>query len=169
MFRGLNRKPVEYAGILIALVGLLLSACAVEEPTHYSIQSLDSAYQQGNFQQVIEEADYLVNMGPSSVHYAEARLYRGLAELCKEGNAELAKANLAVAEDLSANLRTIDQEYELTLLYRGQMVVNLHFGDITTAERYYKQALQLSPDMQEVIVQEYVSGYLSNVAQTASR
>ncbi|MBN2502869.1 MAG: hypothetical protein JXB38_18965 [Anaerolineales bacterium] len=169
MFRGLNRKPVKYTGVLIALVGLLLSACAAEEPVHYSVQSLDNAYQKGNFQQVIEEADYLVNMGPSSTQYAEARLYRGLAELCKEGNTELAKANLAVAEDLSTSLGTINQEYELTLLYRGQMVVNLHFGDMTAAERYYKQALQLSPDMQEVIIQEYVSGYLSNVVQTASR
>ena len=169
MSRGLNRKPVLYIGVLIALVGILASACSATEPTPYSVHSLDNAYQEGNFKQVIQEADYLVNLGPSSTQYAEARLYRGLAELCKEGNTELAKANLAVAEGLSSNLETIDQDYELTLLYRGQMVVNLHTGNIPAAEQYYKQALQLSPDMQEVIMQEYVSGYLSNVVQTASR
>ena len=169
MFRGLVRKPVLYVGVLIALVGILASACSAADPTPYSVHSLDNAYQQGNFMQVIQEADYLVNLGPSHTQYAEARLYRGLAELCKEGDTELAEANLSVAEGLSTSLETIDQGYELTLLYRGQMVVKLHQGNIPAAEEYYKQALQLSPDMQDVIMQEYVSGYLSNVVQTASR
>lgn len=104
---------------------------------------------------MIEGASPVVEAGPEADYYAEANLYSGLAELGRSGDLEVALNYLSEAERLSNQLTTIDSTYELTLLYRGLMVVYAKLGDIDAAGMYLELAIELSPDQQEEIRKEF--------------
>ena len=156
----LNRfvKPNLWGRLLLMLLtGLILAGCCPPNcpVTPTVVQQWDDAIQQGDYAQVLEEATKIIEQGPEAEFYAEANLYAGVAEVKREGDLDLALSYLDTAEALSDQLTTIDPTYELTLLYRGKMVIFAKFGDIETATKYLELAVELSPELEAEIRQEF--------------
>lgn len=110
---------------------------------------------QGQYDRVIEGTSQVIAEGEGAEYYAEARLYRGLAELARGGDLRAVEADLDTAEKLIHELTTVDKTQEQALLLRGQMTIRARLGDIGAAENYRDQAIELAPDQREAILEEF--------------
>ena len=100
---------------------------------------------------VIEETTEIILAGEEQPLYAQALLYRGVAEFNLD-NLESASDDLASAQVLSDRLSNDEQ----LQLFRTQMVVLAKLGDQNGAEQAFQNALAIAPaDQQDEIRSEY--------------
>jgi tetratricopeptide (TPR) repeat protein len=105
----------------------------------------------GNNAEVIQETTEVIQAGEEAPQYAQALLYRGVAEF-NLGDLESAQDDLASAQDLSDRMSKDEQ----LRLFRTQMMVLAKLGDKTGAEQAFQKALTLAPaDQQDEIRSEY--------------
>lgn len=143
--------------LAIASAAVVLVACCPGSPgcppsPALAVQWRDQLAS-GQFEEVIASTDEIIT-NPESPDYAEAFLFRGLAELGISED-QAAYEHLILAEELQADLITFDQDRELALLYRGLMVAAARLGEIDQAEAYRAQAIELTPEQADIINQEF--------------
>jgi len=141
---------------VLVFAGVLAGACDrcppnCLTPVHFWLASLE----QGSYATVTEETTKVIDEGEQAEFYAEARLYRGLAQLRADKDPGSALADLRIAEELIDRLKTIDPTREQVLLYRGLMVALARLGQIDEAAGYRDQAVELAPEQQEAIFKEF--------------
>jgi tetratricopeptide (TPR) repeat protein len=105
----------------------------------------------GKNAEVVLEASKVIQAGREAPQYAQALLYRGMAEF-KLGDLKSARDDLVRAQDLSDRLSKDEQ----LRLFRSQMMVLAKLGDKAGAEQSFQKALAIAPaDQQDAIRREY--------------
>ena len=144
---------------LFIIINLSLSACCPPNcppaPPNLTPNNWDPWLEEGSYDQIMQETSQVILEGESAQYYAEARLYRGMAILRSNGNIEEAKADLDIAESRIDELNTVDGIKEQVLLFRGQMIINVKFGNFEAADSYRDRAIEMAPELEDVILQEY--------------
>ena len=144
--------------VTVPLVALVLSACCPPDcppgPTNLAAQ-WDQQYEEQKYDTVIEQTSQVIEKGESADYYAEARLYRGLAQLRLGQALEAARTDLDIAEQSVDQLTSVDKTREQVLLYRGQMVVRARLGDIEAAQKYRDRAIEIAPEQKDDILKEF--------------
>ena len=120
----------------------------------------------GEFEAAAGKASAVIQEGPEQDAYAEAFLFRAVAELALDGDLEQAAGDLAEAERLVDRLTQIDPRAEQGLLLRAQMVLNLQLDQRDAAERYREMALRLAPDQASLIDREFQEARLLEIGVT---
>lgn len=150
-----------YGIALGALSVLLLSGCQCGDPplppcppspTNAVAQWRDDL-KAGDSEQVLASTTETIDAGEEAEFYAEAFLFRGVAQLVL-GENDASLEDLLQAEERQDQLITIDAAGETLLLYRALMVVYARLDDMDTAGMYQGMALELAPDMESVIQRE---------------
>ena len=127
------------------------SSCDWCLPATPAAQYWASQIEAGNNAEVIQETTEVIQVGEDAPEYAQALLYRGIAEF-NLGDLESARNDLASAQVLSDRM----SEDEQLRLFRTHMVVLAKLGDKTGAEQAFQNALALAPaDQQDAIRMEY--------------
>lgn len=105
----------------------------------------------GEYDKVIQGTTKVIQAGKQASEYAQALLYRGVAEF-NLGDLKSAQDDLANAQELSKGMSKDEQ----LRLFRTQMVVLARLGDIPAAELAFKEALTIAPpELQDAIRSEY--------------
>lgn len=105
----------------------------------------------GKNAEVIQETTKVIQAGKEAPEYAQALLYRGVAEF-RLGDLKSARDDLTRAQDLSSRMSKAEQ----TLLFRTQMVVLAKLGDKMGAEQAFQKAIEIAPeDQKDAIRKEY--------------
>lgn len=147
--------------VSIMFFSVLLSACCppycpISEPyLPLQPEEWDEYYQSENYDALYDGASSIVDEGEASEYYAEALLYSGLAELNRGGDVEVALDHFNEAEERIEQLESLDLQYEITLLYRGQMRAYGIIGDFEMSEIYLEKATGVSPELEDEIWMEY--------------
>lgn len=115
----------------------------------------DLLVNQKNYDQIIQGTTEVINAGEEAEYYTEARLYRGLAELARGSDPQVAQADLDIAERFKDQLVTVDPTQEQALLSRSLMIIHTLQGQIEEAERYKAQAIELTPGQRSIIEVEF--------------
>src|SRR5262249_17897531 len=102
-----------------------------------------------------QNTSQVIRTGEGAGFYAEARLYRGVAELKRDKNLDEAQADLTIAEKHSDQLTTVDKTQEHVLLYRAQMVIRTKRNDTDAAQAYMNKAIALDPKQTQAIKAEF--------------
>lgn len=127
------------------------SCCRVCVPATATAQHWADQIDAGKNTEVIEETTKVIQAGKEASQYAQALLYRGVAEF-KLDDLKSARDDLASAQDLSDQLSKDEQ----LLLFRTQMVALAKLGDKTGAEQAFQKAYAIAPaDQQDAILREY--------------
>ena len=155
--RSLVPKKLFKIGLLMLGAFILLVGCCPPNcpPTPLMVDQWDNLYQEGAYENLLQETSLILEQGPDGEFFAEANLYAGLAELKLKGDPELALSYLDEAEKRSSELISLDQTYELTLLFRGKMVALVYLGDLKSARIYRQMAVDMSPELEDEINKEF--------------
>jgi tetratricopeptide (TPR) repeat protein len=150
--------------LAFGLGALLLGACCPPNcpPSPLILpQTWNEMFEAGNCKDLLPETTAVIRSGPQAEYYAEALLYRGLANQCV-GNLEAAIEDLSAAERLSDQLVSVDERLEMRLLLRGQMTARARLGVmqgdpglIEEAEKYRDGAVEMFPEARESIEREF--------------
>lgn len=148
----------EICTILAVIVAVMAPGCCPPNcpPTVIAppVGGWNDLLEKGEYGALIE-ATSAASKNRDGDYYAEANLYNGLAQLGRGEDLKAALERLDTAEQLSADLATLDPTVELTLLYRGKMVVHARLGDPEAARKYLALAIQTSPGLEQEIHQEF--------------
>jgi tetratricopeptide (TPR) repeat protein len=127
-----------------------------EEASGMTPRAWHSMFDQSAYEEIIAQTSVVIETAAISRFYAEARLYRGLAEVYRNGDLDSARNDLAIAEELMDQLTSVDPKTEKTLLFLGKMVLNAKLGADEVAKQYREKAIELAPDQRELIEEEFM-------------
>lgn len=145
--------------VISILLGLFLIGCQKCPPIcpcppycEATPNDFDSLLTNGDYNELLNQANQaLENDTP---YLTETRLYRGLALLAL-GEIESAAGDFSFAYDRTNELITIDQSYEMDLLYRNYMVASILSGNRELGVKLRDAAIDLGYTSEEIIMKEY--------------
>lgn len=149
-----NFSQHHWGIVILVLIfsGLTLAGCCPPNcPIPLLPTSWDESLTSGEYQTIIDETQGIIEQGEEAEFYADALLYRGMAEL-RTGNIEEASRYLDMAEQYSEKFT--NGNYELGRLYQGKMIVSAVFGDIDLAMMFRDRAIEYAPDLRDEILKD---------------
>ena len=159
-YNTLGLLTVRGALVATILVGcVLLVSCPPDGPPvppasptpPGDASELSDGYEEEDYDDVIHNANFVLERAADDSDIRFGHLYRGLAELGRRGETEAALADLQKAEEQLDQFEVEEQ----VLLFRGLMIAYRRLGDDELAAKYRDSALEMAPDQEELIEKEY--------------
>ena len=155
---------------IILIIGIYLSGCCppycpvgTNGPIFLPLwlpPAFDESYSNGDYETLLLETNRALDGG--TPYGVEARLYRGLALQALE-KTDAAFEDFSYVAEHTDELSTIDQKYEMDLLYRNYMILSNIRGDIELSERLKDKAIDLRYTPAETILDEYENTFIKTI------
>ena len=127
---------------------------AGDAPGPVYLEYWPALFEREAFDELIAETEAVIAQGEGAGFYAEAQLFRGLAELGKEGDTKVAQTHLKIADENSAQFTTATQK----LLLTGKTILEAKLGETAEFELHGNQILkqlETSPQGEMLELQDF--------------